>query len=180
MSQHPLNYASPNRQDERPPYRATPEDRAWLWRRLRYYGLQLLLFLAIVYRIGPNLFLYHSPLSPSAADYVRYTKQYVPIIAAIKAYNRDFGKLPAGDFDLPPDYLPANYHGGGAEILGTSITFETAEFGVIEYDFSPTSEGWIMHFPRYDGRIAAPIVAAAPKPSAQPSVGPATTAPHGK
>jgi hypothetical protein len=179
MPQQPLNYASPNRQDDRPPYRFTPEDRAWRWRRLGYYGLHLLLLLAIVYRIGPNLVLYHSPLSPRPGDYLRYTQPYVPIIAAIKAYNRDFGKLPEGDFDLPPEYVPANYHAFN-EISGTSITFSTSDYGVIEYDFSPASEGWIVHFPRYDGRIVAPVVTAAPTPSTQPSAGAAASAPHGK
>ena len=103
----------------KPHYTPTPEDRAWRLRRLGWYGFQLILFLAIVYRIGPNLVLFHSPFSPSPAEYVAFTNDYVPMIAAIKAYNRDFGKLPMGSFDLPPKYKPRGFKGENGEIRAT-------------------------------------------------------------
>ncbi len=68
----------------KPHYRPTPEDRVWLLYRLGWYGFQFLLFLAIVYRIGPNLVLFHSPVSPGPEDFVTFTNDYVPMIAAIK------------------------------------------------------------------------------------------------
>ncbi|MGA2443077.1 MAG: hypothetical protein ABSH08_19155 [Tepidisphaeraceae bacterium] len=164
----------------RPRYRPTPEDRVWLLYRLGWYGFQLLLLLAIVYRIGPNLFLFHSPFSPRPEDFVSYTNEYVPIIAAIKAYNRDFGKLPF-DSDLPPEYMPRGYKGVVGEIVNTtSITFPLADHIVLEYEFSPAMEGWIVHSPRYDGRIPAPIVPAAPKPVTRPSSSPLPDASHAK
>jgi hypothetical protein len=160
-------------------YHITAEDQAWLVRRLAYYASQVVVFLLVALRIGPNLILFHSPLSPGPADYVQFTKDDVPMIAAIKAYKRDFGTLPAGSWNLPPAYEPANYRGGGGEILNTtSITFTVGLSGVLEYEFNPASEGWIIHSPRYDGRIPAPIVQAAPKPTSQP-VTQSLNAPHG-
>ncbi len=160
-------------------YSPTPEDRRWLLYRLGWYGLQLLLFLAIVYRIGPNFFLFHSPFSPDPEDFVALTRNYVPIIAEIKAYRRDFGKLPMDSYDLPPEYTPRGFNGANGEILNTtSITFPTGLHAVLEYEFSPPIEGWIVHSPRYDGRIPAPIVPAAPKPVTRPSSSPHTDVSH--
>ncbi len=150
-------------------YHSTPEDRRWLAYRFGYYASQLLLFVAIAYWIGPNLRLYHSPFSPTPSDFVSYTKYYVPIIAEIKAYRRDFGQLPEDD-GLPPAYTPPGYEGVNGEIDGTtSITFVVGNVNVLEYEFSPAREGWIIHSPRYDGPIPAPIVRAAPKPIAIPA-----------
>jgi hypothetical protein len=164
----------------KPHYRPTPEDRVWLRYRLGWYGFQLLLYLAIVYRIGPNLVLFHSPFSPGPEDYVAFTNDYVPIIAAIKAYSRDFGQLPMDSLELPPAYRPRGNNGQIGEILGTtSITFQVGDNAVLEYEFSSPVEGWIVHAPRYDGRIPAPIVPAAPKPVTRPSSSPHTDASHG-
>jgi hypothetical protein len=163
----------------KPHYRPTPEDRVWRLYRLGWCGFQLLLFLAIVYRIGPNLFLFHTPFSPGPADFVSSTNQYVPIIAAIKAYNRDFGKLPFGS-DLPKEYMPPNFNGAVGEIGDTtSITFPVDDHAVLEYEFSSEREGWLIHSPRYDGPIPAPIVPAAPKPTTRPSSKSPTNTPHG-
>jgi hypothetical protein len=171
-------------------YQLTAEDREWRRKRMGWYGLQILLFLVIVYRIGPNLILFHSPFSPAPKDFVPFTSQYVQMIAAIKAYNRDFGQLPLTSMDLPPQYMPPGYNGDIGEIgMTTSITFPIADHGVLEYEFSPAMEGWIVHSPRYDGRIPAPIVTAAPKPAATqpaarphagPVTGPSTNVSHGK
>jgi hypothetical protein len=92
-------------------YQPTPEDRAWRLRRLGYYILQIALFLLVGFRVGPNLILFHSPMSPTPADFVPFTERFVPVIAAIKAYNRDYGKLPVDSYDLPPEYGPPNYDG---------------------------------------------------------------------
>ncbi len=162
-------------------YHPTPEDRSWLVYRLGYSALQLLLLLVIVYRVGPNLFLFDTPFTPGPLDYVRYTTDYVPAIAAIQAYQRDFGKLPVDTDDLAPEYLPADFKGGRGEINGTtSITFPVGNHGVLEYEFSPTIEGWMIHSPRYNGRIPAPIVPAAPKPTTRSSSNPTSTAPNAR
>jgi hypothetical protein len=163
-------------------YEPTPEDRVWLGRRFGWYGFQVLLFFAIVYRIGPNLILFHSPFSPAPRDFVPLTSQYVQIIAGIKAYHRDYGVLPFTSMDLPPQYMPAGAQNQAyGEILNTtSITFGTDDWSVLEYEFSPVIEGWKIHSPRYDGPIPAPIVVAAAKPVAPSSSAPATSAAHGK
>ena len=164
----------------KPHYKPTPEDRAWLRYRLGWYAFQVLLFLAIVYRIGPNLVLFHSLFSPRPEDFVKFTNDYVPMIAAIKAYNRDFGKLPLDSDEMPREYEPRDFNGQLGEILDTtSITFQVADYAVLEYEFSPPIEGWIVHSPRYDGRIPAPIVPAAPKPATRPSSSPNLDASHG-
>jgi hypothetical protein len=161
-------------------YKPTPEDLAWRLYRTGWWGFQLLLFLTIAWRIGPNLLLFHSPFSPGPEDYVPYTKQYAPIIAAIKAYDRDFGKLPDDSWGLPPQYMPPGFKGEGGEILpATSLTIPIGAQGVLEYEFSPEKEGWWVHSPRYDGPIPAPIVPAAPKLATQPSTTSPTNASHG-
>ncbi len=84
------------------------------------------------------------------------------------------------NFDLPPEYMPRGFNGEIGEIFNTtSITFQVGDHAVLEYEFSPPIEGWIVHSPRYDGRIPAPIVAAAPKPVTRPSTIPNTDASHG-
>jgi hypothetical protein len=160
------------------PYNLTPEDRAWRRRRLGWYCFQLFLFFAIVYRIGPNLFLFHSPFSPGPRDFVAEADKYAPMIAAIKAYNRDFETWPGSSWELPPNYMPPNIVGEGGEIMGTSITFPVGH-DVLEYEFSPAIEGWTVHSPRYDGPIPAAIVAAAAKPATQPSSGKHMSNPNG-
>ena len=159
-------------------YRPTAEDRSWFCRRLAWYGFQCLLFVSIVYRVGPNFVLFHSPFSPGPQYYVQFTHDYTSMIAAIKAYKRDFGELPI-DSELPQEYFPPEYTGGRGQILNTtSITFPLQRpeaffpFGVLEYEFSPEKEGWIVHSPRYNGPIPAPIVPAAPKPATQPATSP--------
>jgi hypothetical protein len=110
--------------------------------------------------------LFHSSFSPSLTDYARQTDRFVPTIAAIKAYNRDFGKLPAVAYELPSEYQPSTHDGDYGEIVWTtSITFQAEGWAVLEYEFSPEKEGWTIHAPRYDGPIPAPIVTAAPKPT---------------
>jgi hypothetical protein len=163
----------------KPHYQPTPEDQTWLFCRLSYYGSQLLLFVLIGFWIGPNLRLFHSPFNPTPADYVQYARQYVPIIAAIKAYQRDFGHLPS-DGGLPQAYLPASFLEVPGEISGTtSITFIVGMQGVLEYEFNPAKEGWIIHSPRYDGPLSAPIVPAAPKPLTVPASSPTTSISNG-
>ena len=175
MTDDPLDYRTPRR----PRYQRTPQDWAWLRRRLLYYLAHVALFFAIISRLGPNLFLFKSPFSPSPAYYVRLTQPFVPMIAAIKAYQRDHGQLPSDSDSLPEDYRPPDWQGQEGEILHYgSITFP-ADVGtitcradastVVEYDFTPATEGWIIHAPRYDGRIKAPIVPAAPPPATHPA-----------
>lgn len=176
-------------QAEKPRYQPTRKDSVWRLYRLAYYELHLLVFLVVGFKVGPNLFLFHRPFSPGLAGYVRYTDTYVPIIAAIKAYNRDCGNLPLSSFELPPAYRPRNFQGDDGYINDTtSITFFVGDHGVLEYEFFPGKEGWYIHAPRYDGSLPAPIVAAAPKPTTpavtQPAAPPSsslpTSTPHGQ
>ena len=164
-------------------YEPTPEDRAWLLRRLAYYFAHLLVFSLIVYRIGPNLFLFHSPFSPSPAYYATLTRPYVSMVAAIKAYKRDTGSLPSGTDDLPKEYVPADYIGEIGEILGTGIiTFGTGDrhsIVVVAYDFRPATEGWFIYAPRYYGPIPAPKVQPAPTPPTPPGAFRVSPAPTG-
>jgi hypothetical protein len=154
-------------QDRR--YQPTREDHLWRLRRLAYYGAQLLLFLAIIYGVGPNLFLFHSLFRPSPASYARLTPPYVSIVAAIKAYQRDTGSLPSGTYELPKRYLPADCDRITGEILGhPDVTFQVGNT-VLAYDFTPATEGWIIYAPRYQGRIPAPLVQAAPSPTTRVS-----------
>jgi hypothetical protein len=157
---------------QEPRYVPRPEDRRWRLRRIAYYLGHVVLFGAIVYRAGPNMFLFHSPFSPPPQHYAGLAKQYMPLVAAIKAYQRDFGKLPMDSFNLPPRYRPAGYTAGEGAILGTnSITFGPIEYSVIEYNFAQPGEGWTVYAPRYKGPIPAPLVLATPSPASRPTTG---------
>ncbi len=150
-------------------YQPTAADRGWRWRRIAYYLCQAGIFLAIALEFGPNVIMFHQVLRPGDAYYSAMTTEFVPLIAAIKAYQRDFGSLPGDAYTLPPQYLPKNYDGPNGEILQfTSITLQIDRC-VLEYEFTPANEGWIMHSPRYEGRISAPLVQAAPKPATAPT-----------
>ena len=167
-----LDYEIPKRH-----YHPTAEDRSWLVRRLIYYAAHVLFLLAIVYRVGPNLFLFHSPLSPAPADYITFARDYVPMIAALKAYQRDSGALPHSSDELPKEYRPINFQGEEGQIMGSpTITFPIKGHSVLVYDFAPATEGWSIYAPRYYGRIPAGIVQAAPSPATNPATRPKTDA----
>jgi len=155
----------------KPRYLPTAEDRAWQIRRVAYYLGQVIVFFLIVYRAGPNLWLFHSPSSPPPSHYAELTKPYVPMIAAIKAYQRDRGRLPPHSELLPRSYRPVEYDAGEGMIIGTTITFGPVEHSVLAYDFSTFSEGWIVYAPRYKGPIPASLVL----PATDLPIRPATT-----
>lgn len=145
-----------------PRYQPTPEDRRWLLRRLSYYLAHLVVLAFIGYQAGPNLIMFHSLFSPTPAEYAAIAQQrYTTTIAAIKAYQRDNGSLPRITYDLEGTYLPKDFGELGTIFETTSVTFGL-DRAIVEYEFTPASEGWFIHAPRYDGRLPAPIVAAAP------------------
>ena len=152
-----------------PRYESSPEDRRWLLRRLSYYLGHLAVLLLIVYRPGPNLFLFHSLFSPTPADYAAIAQErYTTTIAAIKAYQRDNGALPSGTSELQGTYLPQNFGEVGNIIGFTSVTFMLeGNSAVVEYEFTPATEGWFIYAPRYYGRLPAPLVA--PSPTTRPA-----------
>jgi hypothetical protein len=152
-------------------YQRTPEDVAWRLRRIAYYFGHVLLFAAIVWRVGPNLFLFGSPFTPPPAHYAPLTHEYVPLVAGIKAYQRDNGgKLPFDPYQLPRGYVPAGYQGQHGAMLGTpTLTFMVSNYAVLAYDFRPASEGWFVYAPRYYGPVPAPLVQAAASPASRPS-----------
>jgi hypothetical protein len=159
-----------------PRYQPTPGDRTWFWRRMAYYVLHLLLLGLIVYRVGPNLFLFHSPFSPTPIEFAQIARKYAPMVAAIKAYQRDYPNAVLDITDeLPPPYMPPN----GNQLYGSiaarpSVTFPTGS-AVLEYDFTPAIEGWVVHSPRYNGRISAPTVPAARIAATHPATTSITT-----
>jgi hypothetical protein len=159
-----LDYRTPKRS-----YLPTAADRRWFHRRLLYYAGHVLLFAAIIYRAGPNMFLFHRPWSPKAADYTAMTRDYVAMIAAIKAYQRDTQSMPFDTLELPKGYQPSNYRGEIGRIYGTPrVTFAIGH-NVLVYDFSSATEGWYVYAPRYHGPIAAPRVPPAPPPVTRPT-----------
>ena len=106
--------------------------------------------------------MFHSLFSPTPADYAAIAQQrYTTAIAALKAYQRDNGSLPDSTWDIPETYLPKDSSELGTVCGTTSVTFGLNR-AIVEYEFTPATEGWFIHAPRYDGRLPAPIVAAAP------------------
>lgn len=159
-----LDYQAP-----RPKYKESPEEVSWRLRRLVYYGAHLLLFALIIYRVGPNLFLFNSPFSPTPADYALVTAEYAPTVAALKAYQKDHGELPPTSDNLRPAYMPDRQEWRLGSIMGGTITFQVGSHTVLEYDFRPATEGWVIYAPRYYGRVPAPLVLAALVPATGPS-----------
>lgn len=146
-------------------YEETRQDVVWRVRRIGYYFGQALLFFVIVYRVGPNLFLFGSPFSPRPGDFAAIAQtRYAPVVAAIKAYQRDRGELPSTTHQLIPRLLPKNAPFGRLD--GTArVIFQLSETsGVLAYDFTPATEGWVVFSPRYQGPIPAPLVPAAASP----------------
>lgn len=148
----------------RPRYATTAEDSAWFFRRLGYYLAHALVFFVIVKWIGPDLIIY-CQFSSSPDYYAKLSQPYMPMIAAIKAYQRDHRELPETTFDMPEKYQPTNWDNTliGTILGASSVTFELRDqSAVLEYEFTPESEGWIIHAPRCQKRLPLPIVPAAP------------------
>ena len=99
----------------------------------------------------------------SPADFVPMAQSVgIPIVRAMKEYQRDTGKMPGRIEDLIPRYLPyiPNHY---------AIMVESGDFGLlvqhnelISYDFTSGAEGWSVRGPFVNGPIPLPPVTLGP------------------
>ena len=162
-----------------------PPETRWRYRRYWYYLAQVGLFAIVGFWAVPNIILFGDVAGPRPAEFAAVANQhrYTGIVAAVKAYQRDFGTLPWSVVQLPEEYRPRGFVDHGADLLGTTrITFAISNpSGVLVYEFAPSIEGWYVYSPRYDGPVPASKVVPAAV-TTQPASAPASagaTAPGG-
>jgi hypothetical protein len=154
-----------------------PRDEWVRWRRRRraYYAALAGYFAAAAFYFGPNLIMFGKLTRLAPADFIPVVQERcVPVVRAMKQYQRDHGRLPTRERDLVPDYLPEVEW---SVLLARVDGFEYwGEFNhVITYDFTPDHEGWRVRGEFVHGPIPLPLVdlPATPKPAiATPTAAP--------
>ena len=98
---------------------------------------------------------------PTPADYVTDVQQHcVPVVRAMKEFQRDYGRLPNDMKELIPHYLPdqskesVQLHGAWAGKFEHYARWHH----LIRYDFTPGNEHWEISGPFVQGRIPLPSV----------------------
>lgn len=143
-----------------------PADEQYLkrWRRRRraYYVTLAAGFAAVALYFGPNLILFGKPTGLAPADFVPTVEQRcLPIVRAMKEYQRDHGRLPDRGDDLIPDYHPPDDPARQyvkASVWKGKFEFWSAYNHMITYDFDPAAEGWSVSGVYTSGRIPVPPV----------------------
>jgi len=159
----PLDYRSPA--PEKLKYLEDAEARAWRYRRVLFRVGLFVLFAPFTLYFGPNLIKFGKLTYLSPADFVPYVQNSgVPIVRAIKEYQRDTGHFPNQIHDLQPKYL-GSIPGYGADIEnGQFVQWGQFEH-MITYDFTPGIEGWTVSGPFAKGPIPLPPVTIGPAAS---------------
>ncbi len=164
-AEHPqkLEYMGPTRA----PAKYEPDSEEIRWQRQRI-ALRTVLVVAVfagVFFFARNFFLYGKFTPLTAADYIPdVQRQGVPIVRAMKRYQRDTGQLPKKGEDLVPKYLQTWSHthsgpGGLPTIWNGEFSLNMFRFHEqVRYDFTPGSEGWLINGPVVRGRIPLPPV----------------------
>jgi hypothetical protein len=139
-----------------------PQMRKWWVRRACYYIGVFVMFLIGAFYVGPNELLLGKIMYPyqSLADYVpEVEKECVPVVRAVKEYQRDHGRLPADLSDVGPRQWP--FAGSYGYMLGDQFILLKGDHRIY-YDFTPGSEGWRVFLGPIEGPIPAPIVTVGP------------------
>jgi hypothetical protein len=156
-----------------PPQRKPPNDpESERWRNYRIlFRIAIILLIAppTIY-FGSNMIMFGKLTGLSAADFIPDVQnKAVPVVLAIKKYQRDTGQLPNQITDLPPKYLPSTSNiEGDIQAWGTPhfTLYNTIDNQRIVYDFTPGAEGWSTQGYFVNGPIPLPPVTLAP--STQP------------
>jgi hypothetical protein len=161
----------------------------WRRRRAAYYGVLAVVFAAVAFFVGPNLLLFGKPTGLTPADFVPTVEERcVPIVRAMKEFQRDHGRLPDRGAELMPHYHPQE----DPSVQYVSASVHRGRFDRwaaynhnITYDFNPVTEGWYVSGAFAHGRIPLPPVKIDPRPGAasgpstEPASGP-TSGPAGR
>jgi len=164
----PLDYRSPPPPLRKPPN--DPESERWRNYRILFRIAIFLLIAPPTIYFGSNMFMFGKLTGLSAADFIPDVQnKAVPVVLAIKKYQRDTGQLPNQINDLQPKYLPYGYRiGGDIQTWGTPhfTLYNTMDNQEIVYDFTPGAEGWSVKGHFVNGPIPLPPVVL--PPSTQP------------
>jgi len=157
-----------------PYFRATPKakklpyDAEFLrWRTIRFLyriGLYALIGPVAIY-FFMNIVMFGKLTRLTPADFVPEAQiQCLPMVRAIKQYQKDTGQWPDGLQRLVPKYIASVPW--GQDIEGTQFTqwiVERSKFNhVIIYEFTPAAEGWSVKGYFADGPIPLPKVTLGP------------------
>ena len=135
---------------------------AWCRRRwLLRLGLGVW-FVAIAFYFGPNRILFDKWTWITPADFVPTVRdRCVPVVRAMKAYQRKHGHLPTSN-----EEVGLKSSGGPGEYVGNVSPRGYTCWGrynhQIEYDFTPGQEGWRLRGGFISGPIPYPPVTLAP------------------
>jgi len=148
---HPLDYRGPS--PPRPKFQETPEGRRWRYRRILYRVALLPFFACIAFYFGPNEINFGKLTSLTPDDFIpTVQKDFVPVIRAIKEYQRDHGSLPNQVADVIPQYGPL--HSLPMENIENKHFYALTRWNhIVTYDFTPGSEGWQVSGPLVNGPI---------------------------
>ena len=148
---------------------AAINERQWKQRRSAYYLALGVLFCAVAFYFGPNRMMFGKWTWITPADFTeRAQRDGVPLIRAIKRYERDTGHRPTEIEQLVPKYLPDKIP--GVVILGMDTDFSilTMYNHRITYDFDPKREGFYVNGVYTRGRIPLPPVQIESPPTTHP------------
>ncbi len=132
----------------------------WLYLQLAYYLALAGVFVAIAFYLGPNYYLVGRFSSVTPADFVGEVQQEgVPVVRAMKEFQRDHGRLPQDANELVPKYLPPSGDNAVWFDVRQGVFAQRARWNHrIWYDFSPGTEGWYVAGHMARGRIPLPPV----------------------
>src|SRR3954466_1710838 len=83
----------------------------WLYRQFAWYLVLALIFFAIPFYFANNYFFFGKLSRLTAADFVDEVRERcVPVVRAMKEFERDHGRLPNEMKELIPDCLPDQSH----------------------------------------------------------------------
>ena len=137
-------------------------ERSWRRRRVAYYGVLVLLFAPIAFYFGPNVIMFGKLTWLAPADFVvAVERRCVPVVRAMKEFERDHGRRPNRVEELEPAYLPEDRN-VRARVQNGEFECWTMFNHVIEYRFTPGDEGWYVRGVYTNGRIPYPPVTVGP------------------
>jgi hypothetical protein len=131
----------------------------WFYYQLGYLFFLVLLFWVIGWQLGPNLFNFGKLTRPTPAEFVEQVeKDCVPIVRAMKEFERDRGRLPNDMRELVPKYLPSDRDTYLLTVWNGGFRFRGKWDQAIIYDFTPGREGWYVFGGFTNGKIPLPPV----------------------
>jgi hypothetical protein len=153
--------------------------------RYLYYTALVVFFTPIALYFGPNLINFHKFTGLSPADFVpEVQSRGVPVVQAIKRYQRDRGEFPEYLQLLVPDYLPDSpdlYPDNNDSISYVAPQsgfpprlqfFSTTAFPhIVRCEFDNINERWEVYGPFARGLIPLPpVTVTSTRPASRPTL----------